>query len=345
MIGTEPLVSILTPTFNHRKFITTCLASLKAQTYTRWQAVVVDDGSTDGTAELVLQFNDPRVTLIRRQHRGIDGLPEAYNTALHETDGSLVAVLEGDDFWPPDKLMAQLKMFNTSRVVFTWGFGEAVDEANKSIFQIAPLRVAHGARSMSVAELAPLLLLENFVAPASGVIIRRDVLDRAGGFVAPNAVPYVDWPTWLAVIASCDKDEEVRILDRTLVYWRKHLGQVSQDYLRLTRSRLAIADFIQALATPLVDQMEVPEKYLRAAVRYQCTRAAIAQGRWKQATQHLIESWSSRSRNLIMRNLVSAASIVSRTDLHRLLPRQDLLFDVPSTRALGRGDDGRTRGS
>src|SRR5438132_8639305 len=110
MTPSQPLVSILTPTFNHRKFITTCLASLRAQTYTRWEAIVVDDGSTDGTPDLVLQFNDPRVTLIRRQHQGVDGLADAYNTALHETSGSLVAILEGDDFWPPDKLNLQLKM-------------------------------------------------------------------------------------------------------------------------------------------------------------------------------------------------------------------------------------------
>jgi len=106
-----PLVSIITPTYNHQKYIGDCIRSALAQTYQNWEMIIVDDGSTDNTPGIIRSFTDSRIRYIPQAHQGGYKLASIYNTALREAQGDLVAILEGDDFWPPDKLSVQAPYF------------------------------------------------------------------------------------------------------------------------------------------------------------------------------------------------------------------------------------------
>src|SRR5207245_2442552 len=110
----RPLVSVITPTYNHSRFISRCAASVLEQSYPRWEQFIVDDGSTDSTPDIVAAFSDERVHYIRREHKGLAGLAEAYNTALKASNGEIVAILEGDDSWPRQKLETQVRVFRRS---------------------------------------------------------------------------------------------------------------------------------------------------------------------------------------------------------------------------------------
>src|SRR5437667_7605704 len=99
-----PLVSVITPAYNHRRFIGPCIESLLGQTYTNWEQIIIDDGSTDDTAEVVRSYSDPRIRYFHQENQGIDALAQTYNRALNLSRGELIAVLEGDDLWPEDKL-------------------------------------------------------------------------------------------------------------------------------------------------------------------------------------------------------------------------------------------------
>ena len=127
-----PLVSIITPTYNHALYIGRCLESVLAQTEPRWEQIVIDDGSTDGTAEIVNQFTDARIRYVAQRHRGIAGLGDAYNLALRMARGEYVAILEGDDFWPQDKLERQLPEFEDPEVVLSWGLAAETDPAGET---------------------------------------------------------------------------------------------------------------------------------------------------------------------------------------------------------------------
>ena len=127
-----PLVSIITPTYNHALYIGRCLESVLAQTEPRWEQIVVDDGSTDGTAEIVKHFADARIRYVAQPHRGISGLGDAYNLALDLARGEFVAILEGDDFWPQDKLERQLPEFEDPEVVLSWGLAAETDPAGEA---------------------------------------------------------------------------------------------------------------------------------------------------------------------------------------------------------------------
>ena len=137
-----PLVSIITPTYNHALYIGRCLESVLAQTEPRWEQIVIDDGSTDGTAEIVNHFTDARIRYVPQRHRGIAGLGDAYNLALRMARGEYVAILEGDDFWPQDKLERQLPEFEDPEVVLSWGLAAETDAAGEARRLIPGLRPA-----------------------------------------------------------------------------------------------------------------------------------------------------------------------------------------------------------
>ena len=92
--------SIVMPTYNRRDTILRAISSVRAQRFTDWELIVVDDGSTDGTAEQ-LEGIDPRVRVIRQDNQGVAG---ARNTGLAATTGAHIAFLDSDDEWTPHHL-------------------------------------------------------------------------------------------------------------------------------------------------------------------------------------------------------------------------------------------------
>ena len=103
----EPLVSVIIPTFNGRKYLGETLASVFAQTYPALEAIVVDDGSTDATAELVEASGLP-VTLLRQKR---SGHPAARNHGVRASRGEFLSFLDHDDLWSAEKTATQIECF------------------------------------------------------------------------------------------------------------------------------------------------------------------------------------------------------------------------------------------
>ncbi|MGL1862062.1 MAG: glycosyltransferase [Pseudodesulfovibrio sp.] len=101
----ETLVSIILPTFNRAAFLPDTLDSVFAQTYTHWELIIIDDGSTDNTVELLKSYDDPRVKYIYQENQGVSG---ARNTGIAQCAGDMIALLDSDDIWMPKKLEKQL---------------------------------------------------------------------------------------------------------------------------------------------------------------------------------------------------------------------------------------------
>ncbi len=120
-MNNSPQVSIITPSYNHEKFIGACIESAIQQTYENWEQIIIDDGSTDQTAEVILSYADPRIRYVHQENRGIEALPHTYNRALEFCNGELIAILEGDDAWPPEKLSSLVKAFDDKDVVLAYG--------------------------------------------------------------------------------------------------------------------------------------------------------------------------------------------------------------------------------
>jgi glycosyltransferase involved in cell wall biosynthesis len=215
-----PLVSIITPTYNHEKFIGQCIDSVLKQTYPNWEMIIIDDGSLDNTSDIVAQYKDKRISFIKQNNIGIWRLGETYNKALNISRGSLIAVLEGDDFWPPSKLEKQQSVFSQEDVVFSFGRATIVDSTGKILYDDNnSLKWFNGKRQIQILRR---LVFENFVT-ACTVMCRKDALVSIGGFQQPSDTPFIDYPTWLKLVSvgsACPINE-------ILGYWRRYKDQIS----------------------------------------------------------------------------------------------------------------------
>src|SRR6202047_5371649 len=97
----KPFISVLIDTYNHERFIEQAIASVLEQDVAEGdrEIIVVDDGSTDRTPEIVRKF-EPQVRLIRKAN---GGQASAFNTGIPECSGQIIAFLDGDDWWTPGK--------------------------------------------------------------------------------------------------------------------------------------------------------------------------------------------------------------------------------------------------
>ncbi len=102
-----PKVSIITAAYNHVKFVRQSVESAQAQTYRDFEHIVIDDGSSDGTAEILQSFGD-KITYIRQENCGAHA---AINRGIRMSSGEFIAILDSDDAWLPHKLERQMQMF------------------------------------------------------------------------------------------------------------------------------------------------------------------------------------------------------------------------------------------
>src|SRR5947208_14683463 len=104
-----PLVSILTPAYNSAAYIGETIASVLAQTFPHFEMIVADDGSTDGTADIVRRAaeRDPRIVMVTSPH---GGPAAARNAAIAVARGRFLALLDSDDVWAPEYLSEQLEI-------------------------------------------------------------------------------------------------------------------------------------------------------------------------------------------------------------------------------------------
>lgn len=120
------LVSIIMPSYNTGKFIQETINSVKNQTYNNWELIIVDDGSTDNTDEVVRAIKDDRIKYIKNKVN--KGAAISRNIALREAKGRWIAFLDSDDLWKEDKLEKQIKFMEDNNYYFSYTNYIEIDE-------------------------------------------------------------------------------------------------------------------------------------------------------------------------------------------------------------------------
>lgn len=284
----HPLVTIVTPTYNHEKFIGKCIESVLAQTYPYWEQIIIDDGSTDGTGDIVAQYTANRIKYVRQDNIGIWRLDEIYNKALRLSKGELIAVLEGDDLWPSYKLEKQVSAFETPGVVLSWGKATVVNRTGKTLYT-NPLSL-RWFEHRSKEEVLQRLLFQNFIT-ACTAMCRKDALFAIGGFKQPQQVPYVDYPTWLELSLV----GELKPVDEVLGFWRRHGDQISTTMkmeMANARNHCAIS-FYQRLPHSARTRLGLSLEELQnlhthnvAAIYFNAGRINLLERRWIKARKN-----------------------------------------------------------
>jgi hypothetical protein len=216
----QPIVTAIMPTYNHAAFVGAAVESILAQTFGAWELIVVDDGSTDGSPDIVRGYPDPRIQVIVRDHGGLYRLRDLYQTAMDASTAPLVAILEGDDTWPADKLARQVADFDDPAVVLSYGSGWLIDEFGCRYDLVEPSFTEAVRTNGPDASILPELLANNAILSPT-LVLRRSALESIGGFWQPDGVPYLDHPTCLLLAG-----EGTFAYQATPVgSWRRHPGQ------------------------------------------------------------------------------------------------------------------------
>ena len=209
MTTPTPQVSVVVPTFDRREVLPRALDSVVAQTYGDWELIVVDDGSIDGTAEMVEQ-DYPDVHLVVQENRGVSA---ARNAGIAAAQGEWIAFLDSDDAWLPEKLERQMEALAAEpghRLCHTdeiWiRDGQRVNPMEK--------------HAKAGGRIYPMCLPLCCISPSS-VVMRRDLLHEMGGFDESFEV-CEDYDLWLRVTAR----EPVLFLEEQLLH--KHGGHADQ---------------------------------------------------------------------------------------------------------------------
>ena len=189
------LVSVVIPNYNCAAFLPDALESVFAQTYPHVEILVVDDGSTDDSLQVLEQYAD-RVRVFRQPNGGVSA---ARNHGIRESRGELVAFLDADDLWNPEKLARQVPLFDRPEVGLVYCAVEYIDEAGKSLGTNRTGRRGRVLRSIA--------LLEGTIVLAGGstAVVRRECFDRAGGFDLEMSTA-ADWDMWRRVACHYEID-------------------------------------------------------------------------------------------------------------------------------------------
>jgi glycosyltransferase involved in cell wall biosynthesis len=203
---TEPVVSVVVPTYNYGRFLPEAIDSIRSQTYPHWEIIVVDDGSTDGTREFLPRQGE-RLRWVSQPNRGVS---TARNRGIEESHSSLVAFLDADDLWHPAKLERQVMRLRDSPAGLVYCGVEYVDSTGRSLGVHLPHQ-----RGDVLAELT--LLKRGILTAPSTLLVRRECLEKSGLF-DPRLSTSADWDL-VRRIASCYAVELVR---EPLVQYRLH---------------------------------------------------------------------------------------------------------------------------
>jgi len=182
----NPLVSIITPSYNSEKFISETIKSVQNQSYQNWEMIIVDDCSTDATVSIIGTFlQDKRIQWHHLDKNSGTGI--ARNKALSFAKGRFVAFLDSDDVWKPEKLEKQVKYMLGEKQPFTFSFYDCVNENGESLHKTieAPLILKYRQ-----------LFWSNLVGNLTGIYDT----DYFGKIEISSSRKRQDWMLWLTIL-------------------------------------------------------------------------------------------------------------------------------------------------
>jgi glycosyltransferase involved in cell wall biosynthesis len=254
-----PEVSVVVPTHNRSGLLALTLRSVLWQHDVDLEVIVVDDGSTDDTAQVVAALGDPRTRRIH--HPTPQGVSAARNHGTTEAAGDWVAFVDDDDLWAPDKLTRQLQAARHAGRAWAYAGAVSVDGA---------LQIVGGAAPPPPERLAKLLLRYNAVpGGGSNVVVRRDLLRRVGPFDT-RLYNTEDWEMWIRLA----KEGPPAGVRSPLLAYRVHLGNASLNIPEI----LAGVDLIERRHGIRTD---------RGVIHHWLAESCLRMGRRKEALRHL----------------------------------------------------------
>lgn len=280
-------VSIIIPAYNQGTFLGEAIRSALRQTYQAIEVIVVNDGSTDRTEDVIKSFHDRRIRYLYQDNQG---LPAARNTGIRSATGAYITFLDADDLFLPEKFELEVaEIESCPSVGFVFGQAILMDHSGHRLGLLSQAAILDDPMKM---------LLGNPIHVGS-ILVRREWLDKVGYF-DESLKACEDWDMWLRLVqAGC----LMKGLAKPVSLYRTHPAQMTRGAERMRTAMLAVLDKV-------FNQPDLPESwkvmqneayaaaYVRSAARaYHADLFELAKGDLSSAAQldpHLMEDNGSR---------------------------------------------------
>lgn len=215
-LAQDDLISVIIPAHNVARFVGRTLDSVLKQTHRSLDVVVVDDGSTDNSADIVqdIAHGDPRVRLLRSDKLGVSA---ARNLAIMQAKARLIAPVDADDIWHPDKLTRQLAVLRAGPerlgLVYCWSRG--IDDNDRVILPSWNNSAVRG-------NVLEDIVIRGIAGNGSTPLIKRRFIEQVGGYDT-TATLSEDWKFYTALAGVCEFD----VVPQYLVGYRLHEDSAS----------------------------------------------------------------------------------------------------------------------
>lgn len=186
----KDLVSIITPTYNSQRFIESTIKSVQKQTYQYWEMIIIDDGSTDGSINIIRSFveNDDRIKLIILHSN--NGPAIARNKGIQLACGRYIAFLDSDDLWYPNKLKKQIEFMNNNNYYFTFTSFTRINEDGELLTD----KLIYAPKVVTYYD----LLKTDYI----GCLTAMYDLSKLGKVYMPDIIKGQDYCCWLKILKT-----------------------------------------------------------------------------------------------------------------------------------------------
>jgi len=251
-----PLVSIVIPTYNHANYLSKALQSVLDQTYKNWEAIVIDNHSTDDTNEVINRYVDPRIKYLKIHNCGV--IAKSRNVGIQTAKGEWIAFLDSDDWWTPDKLKTCMD-YSNNQVDLIYHHLEIISSKWRPL----------GRRIVKTRKLKRPILIDLLVGGNaicnSSVIVKKKMLEKIGLIdESKELVASEDYNTWIKISNLTD---QFLYLPKRLGYYFIHDQNISQKDMSFP-FRQATYRFLSVLNKKQKIKLESNIRYLSGRFNY-----------------------------------------------------------------------------
>lgn len=216
-----PLISVVIPSYNHEKFIRECVDSVLEQTYENFELIIIDDGSKDGTADILKSYNDNRIQLVFQENAGAHN---AINRGLSLAKGEYLTILNSDDIYMKNRFELIMEyLLKNPEVSMASSYIEIIDANSKKLGikqawkNMEPWVIEHKEISFAGTE-DPIknLIMTNYISTTSNMVFTKKLYDDIGGMRNLRFAHDWDFALRAAEYGKCE------VIEKPLMKYRIH---------------------------------------------------------------------------------------------------------------------------
>ncbi len=317
-----PLVSVIMPVYNSEKYVEQSINCVLQQGYKNLELIIVNDGSTDSSLQIIQSIPDPRIKIISQANKGVKRLAETINVGLKECAGKYVTMMPSDDLWPLDRIERQIPhMEAEGDVVLCFGKQKLIDPQDKVIGETRAPKYPKKTRNDPIGSGLYEMFIWNYI-PQPTVLIRKSALDAIGGYLQPSGLFAEDYPTHMELA----KLGKFKYIEEYFALYRLHPNQMTRTHypIMVETDVEFVKNFYNGLSGEVKNNCGWTDETLATAMSKRLNGAYFQVGRqqllahdWKNARSSFSRALKHGNLESKLKSVIGWTCALFKTDLER----------------------------